>query len=239
MKYITRITLVTLLLALTGVVFSQGTTLVIFSENGEKFTLEINGSTQNYEPSARVETDDLYGPTTKVELYPADPQESMLKKSIFNKPNAVVYYVYKQDKKGRYFLEKTTHDRSGEVSGETPSQPPPPPGQKKKTESGGSGNCDDPVSYGEFQASLEAISRQPFDGPKQTAAKNLVKKKCLTSEQIADILYEFSYEGARLTFAKYAYTRVYDPDNYDLVRDVLDPPSLQKLDDYIIELEGK
>jgi len=121
MKYITRITLVTLLLALTGVVFSQGTTLVIFSENGEKFTLEINGSTQNYEPSARVETDDLYGPTTKVELYPADPQESMLKKSIFNKPNAVVYYVYKQDKKGRYFLEKTTHDRSGEVSGETPS----------------------------------------------------------------------------------------------------------------------
>lgn len=238
MERISKTLLLCFLLLLSGRVFSQGTTLVIFSDTGQKFTLEVNGAIQNDSPEARVETNNLFGPAIKVKLYPADEQLPPVSKSIFNTPNGMLYYVYQQDAKGRYILEKTTHDWSGEEPpSEPPPPPPPPPDEKASPTPTGSGNCANPLSIGEFQASLELISRQPFDGPKLTSAKNLAKGKCLTSEQVSQVIYTFDNEGTRLQFAKYAYPFVYDPSNYDLVRETLDAGSQNALNDYIREID--
>jgi|GEM_PF-1734685 len=157
MERISKTLLLCFLLLLSGRVLSQGTTLVIFSEGGQKFTLEVNGAIQNETPEARVETNNLFDSAIKVKLYPADDQMPLISKSIFNTPNGMLYYVYRQDAKGRYILEKTTHDWSGEET--------------------------------------------------------------------------------RLQFAKYAYPFVYDPSDYDVVRETLDPGSQDLLNDYIRQIE--
>jgi len=219
---------------------------VVFSGNGESFQLEVNGHIQNKDPLVRVEVANLFGPSIKVKVYPTDTRQPLVAKTIFNSPNAGLFYVYRMDSRGKYILEKTTHDWSGEVSakpsGNSQSsksgQQPSATRSESSEKSGTSGTpaatgCLNPLSDGEFQASLRTISAHPFDGPRLSSAKNLVKKSCLLSEQIRDILYLFDNESTRLDFAKFAYPFSYDPKNYEEVRNVLNPVSAEILDNYI------
>jgi len=225
---------------------AQGTSLVVFSGHGEKFTMEINGSMQNDAAAARVEASNFFGPAIKVTIYPDDPALPLVKKTIMNTPNASLFYVYQQDARGRYILEKTSHDWSGEVVAKpqenreeeyaSPPSPPPPPGSETssgKESKPDQAGCIDPMDPVDFQVSRETISHQPFDGPKLSSAKNLAKKNCLMASQVMELIYLFDNESTKLDFAKFAYLHTWDPDNYDEVRDALYTPSQKALDDYI------
>ncbi|MGE5423871.1 MAG: DUF4476 domain-containing protein [Syntrophothermus sp.] len=100
------------------------------------------------------------------------------------------------------------------------------------------GKCDSPISDPDFYTSREAISMAPFDPPRLNNAKNLVKTKCLTSDQVRQVIYVFSGEKTKLDFAKYAYDYVYDPENYDDVHDALRQKSVDELKKYI-EMKSK
>jgi hypothetical protein len=328
MKRVSFYLLVGILVTLSGRAFSQGSSLVLFSANGEKFKLEVNGTIQNQEPLSRVEVTSLWGPSIKVKVYPVNPRLPVLAKSIFNSPNAKLFYVYKMDSRGKYFLGKTTYEwsvksetsqstsqsstssgnpavssqqssktspqsttgnqqstttrsqptTSNQQSTDTRSQPttsnqqstntrsqpstssqqsqgtgqqtsgtgtqPAGTGQQPATRADDSRSpepsekhgCVNPVPEDEFQSSLSAISRHPFDGPRLQSAKSLARNSCLLAEQVRDILYLFDNEATRLDFAKYAYLSTYDPKNYKLVRDVLNPASGEMLDAYIRSL---
>ncbi|GIV29047.1 MAG: hypothetical protein KatS3mg028_0113 [Bacteroidia bacterium] len=75
------------------------------------------------------------------------------------------------------------------------------------------------VSPKEFETIKKNISSKAFEDSKLTLAKQISDAKCLKSEQIRDIMKLFSFEETRLEFAKYAYKRVADKDNYYLVND--------------------
>lgn len=238
--------LITLLLALVivGKVSAQ-LSIVIFAENGEKFTAFINGDPKNDKPASRVEADRPGGPSFKVRISFEDRAIPDIQKTIFNSPGSDMYYVIRSSSHGKLVLEKTTYEYAHSDKEASPEpkgankdgkgESDKPKSEPKQTGGSGTGKgCPNPMDEPSFIASREMISSgPPFDGPKLTHAKNLAEKHCLTTSQIIEVIYIFSGESSKLSFAKFAYRHCYDPGNYGNVKDVLRSSSQDDLQRYI------
>ncbi len=75
------------------------------------------------------------------------------------------------------------------------------------------------VSDAEFQDIKKSVSSKSFEESKLTLAKQISDSKCLSSVQVRDIMKLFSFEQTKLEFAKYAYKKIIDKDNYYVVND--------------------
>ena len=94
------------------------------------------------------------------------------------------------------------------------------------------GGCVNPVQ--DMASIMAAIDEESFDDGKIIVAKQATSKKCLTVDQINQILDEFSFSKNKLTFAKYAYKRCYNPDDYYQVNSSFDFSSdKEKLNEFI------
>jgi hypothetical protein len=215
--------------------------LVIFSEKGEKFTAYVGGSAVNDKPATRIETTRPGGPSFKVRILFENSAYGEITKSIFNTPGDM-YYVIRVNEKGKYILEKTTseyvtHDEKTATQGEknavTEEKPVKEEPKSETKPAGGGKGCANPMTEPNFYASREMISNAPFDGPKLTQAKSMADKNCLTTTQIVEVMYIFSGESSRLSFAKYAYKHCWDPDNYETVKDALNASGKKSLQEYI------
>lgn len=90
------------------------------------------------------------------------------------------------------------------------------------------------VSDNEFQGIKKNISSKSFEDSKLTLAKQICDAKCLKSSQVRDIMKLFSFEETRLNFAKYAYNKVADKDNYYLVNEAFQfESSIEELNESI------
>jgi hypothetical protein len=242
MKLIRILVSLLLILFIAENAFSQ-LSVIIFSENGEKFTAYVNGSSRNNEPANRVETNRPGGPSFKLRIDFADGSIPEISKTIFNSPGHDMFYVIRKTDKGKFILEKTSseyihHPNNSSTSEKNVSKKE----EKEKTEtpkskshlaSGSGKGCSTPMSEPNFQASREMISNAPFDGPKLSHAKKLADQNCLTTSQIIEVIYVFSGESSRLNFAKYAYNHCWDPGNFDNVKEVLHRSSQNDLQRYI------
>ena len=208
---------------------SQGTTLTVFSEKGENFTVFVNGEMKNSVPGDHVKVEGLHGPTVKLRIAFQDVSIKEIEKTVFNSPSGELFYVVRHGKKNDYILEKTSSDYiHPQEAAKDESQIGPAPKETKQTAkkteapatSSGTG-CSNPMSEGDFQASTIAISNAPFDGIKLTQAKKMVESHCLYCRQIVEVMYILSYEASRLTLAKDAFKHCYDTENYDQVKDAL------------------
>ena len=93
-------------------------------------------------------------------------------------------------------------------------------------------NC--AVSPSEFTRMKGAIESKTFSDSKMTTAKQATKNKCLTCEQIKEIMLLFTFEGDKLEFAQYAYDKAMDPDSYYIVYDAFEfESSIDDLNEYI------
>ncbi len=222
---------------------SQGTSLTVFSENGEHFIVYVNGIQKNSPEADHVTVEGLGGPSFKVRVVFKDPSIHEINKTILNTPNGEFFYAVRPSKKkGEYVFEKTSSDNvnSKETVQETPTTSAAKQETKQsnaKSEStakkAGAG-CDNPMTEPDFQASTVAISSAPFDGIKLTQAKKMVESHCLYARQITEAMYLLSVESSRLTLAKDAYKHCYDPENYSDVKDALhSKKSKDELDHYI------
>ncbi|PLX08366.1 MAG: hypothetical protein C0594_06120 [Marinilabiliales bacterium] len=95
-----------LLLSIIASGFSQAkSNLVVFSEQGEKFYLILNGIQQNSNPETNVKVTDLIAPSYKVKIIFDDNRLGEFDKSLyFNDPAQEYTYVIKRNKKGKYVL---------------------------------------------------------------------------------------------------------------------------------------
>jgi len=242
MKSLRIIITVFLVLFIAGKASSQ-LSLIIFSENGEKFTAYVNNSPRNDKPASRVETDRPGGPTFKVRINFEDGSIPEISKTIFNTPGADLFYVIRKSDKGHLVMEKTSseyvHHNDNAAAQESKSSKKE---EKQKSETskedakpagGGGKDCPSPMDEANFQVSREMISNAPFDGPRLSHAKGLSDKNCLSTTQIIEVIYIFSGESSRLSFAKYAYNHCWDPKNYHKVKDALHSSSQAELQRYI------
>lgn len=87
----------------------------------------------------------------------------------------------------------------------------------------------------EFMQLKNSIENKSFESSKLQIAKQALAYNYFTSAQVTDLMSVFSFESTRLDFAKSAYARVIDKQNYYLVNDVFSfSSSIQDLNQYIV-----
>lgn len=98
----------------------------------------------------------------------------------------------------------------------------------------GSAPCSWPMSSTDFRNLKSSVSSKSFEDSKLTVAKQALGSNCLSSAQIKEMMLVFSYEDSRLDFAKNAYSRCTDPNNYFTINDAFSfESSIEDLNKYI------
>ncbi len=88
-----------------------------------------------------------------------------------------------------------------------------------------------------FQVFLQLLKNDSFDSGKLDKAKKYIDKTTLSASQITEINNTFSFDASKLDWAKYAYSKCYDKQNYFLLKPSFTfSTSYSDLEDYI---EGK
>jgi hypothetical protein len=128
----------------------------------------------------------------------------------------------------------TTYSSSGTGSGTPDNRPPanttPPPPPPPANSNG----CVFPASSADMGNLKGSIQKQSFSDNKMNVAKTFLKNKCLSVSQIKDVMGLFSFEGDKLSFAKLAYDRCVDKENYYMVSDAFSfSSSNDELTDFI------
>ena len=80
--------------------------------------------------------------------------------------------------------------------------------------------CMYPMNSRDFESAKTTIRGQSFEDTKLSSAKNIAGSNCLSAQQVKDICMLFSFEESKLDFAKFAYTRCTDRNNYFKVTEV-------------------
>jgi hypothetical protein len=78
------------------------------------------------------------------------------------------------------------------------------------------------MAPGDYQSAKSTITSANFEESKLNTAKEIAGSNCLYAAQVAEICRLFGFEESKLTFAKYAYSRCIDPQNYFKVNNVFD-----------------
>lgn len=103
------------------------------------------------------------------------------------------------------------HDHHGHHHDDHYQDPPPPT----------NGGCNGwPMNNNDFNSALSAIDDASFDETKVNTAKSIADNNCLSTDQIVSICNKLSFESSKLDFAKYAYARCTDRNNYFKVNKV-------------------
>lgn len=130
----------------------------------------------------------------------------------------------------RYIRGRPTRHQCGmgtSVSPLTPSASPTKP-------------CTPCMSPQAFQQALNALHSTGSEYSRLEIAQQIAGTNCPSAQQIRDICRMLSSESSRLEFAKYAYTRTCDPQNYFIVQEALSSAlSQQELARYIQSLTGR
>lgn len=94
--------------------------------------------------------------------------------------------------------------------------------------------CAWPMTDGEFSDVKTSLEAKKFEDTKMTMAKQIGSGRCFTVAQVKGVMGLFSFEDSKLDFAKYAYERTYDIDNYYKVNDAFTfESSVDELNEYI------
>lgn len=91
-----------------------------------------------------------------------------------------------------------------------------------------------PMNSSDFNSAKGSISSKSFEDSKLTTAKQVAGSNCLNADQVKQIMGLFSFEESKLEFAKFAYSRTVDKNNYFKVNDAFSfESSIDDLNKYI------
>lgn len=90
------------------------------------------------------------------------------------------------------------------------------------------------LTHGEMNRLLEDLADASFESDRFVLAQQRLRHREATSHQIKRIMDSFWFEDTKLRFAKFAYERSTDPQNYWVVNDAFDyQNSIHELDNFI------
>ncbi len=72
-----------------------------------------------------------------------------------------------------------------------------------------------------FKSAKESIVHTTYEDIKLSTAENVLASNCFSAEQVAAICQLFGFEGTKLKFAKDAYFKTTDVNNYNKVSAIL------------------
>jgi len=95
-------------------------------------------------------------------------------------------------------------------------------------------HCYWPMTSSEFANAKASVEKQSFEDQKLKVAKQILSTNCMTSAQVKEIMAMFSFEETKLDWAKFAYGKTTDPNNYYQLNDGFTyPSSVDALNSYI------
>jgi len=174
--------------------------ILIFSQEGEKFTVSANGNQQNTEPLTQVKISNFE--LTKCLLIVTLEDGTVITRNlIFPGRGSLISFLVKKTKKGEYVLRP-----QGEEALNTENTV-------------NTTACTSPLPDADFLNMKAKIQEKVFEAEKLQLAKEFTKGNCLRSSQIKEILKIFEFESSRLEFAKFAYQYTYDKSLYKTIYD--------------------
>lgn len=94
--------------------------------------------------------------------------------------------------------------------------------------------CMYPMGSGDFASAKSSVQSKSFEDSKLTVAKQILNTNCMSSAQVKEIMQLFSFEETKLDWAKFAYGRTTDPNNYFKLNDAFTfETSIDELNKYI------
>ena len=91
-----------------------------------------------------------------------------------------------------------------------------------------------PMTNTSFESAKTSIKSKSFSDSKMTMAKQIIDKNCMSSSQIKGVMGLFDFEADKLTWAKYAWHKCTDTNNYFQINDGFDfEASIEELDSYL------
>ena len=189
--------------------------LVIFSNEGQPFTLIINGLKENQTPATnvRVQGLDLKAYAVKVIYENKKLKDANTTITFFRTGKECVFGLIKKGKKKHtidYVSEKEIDgflDPIQQAPANTNTQPQTQNLATVPTQT----LATPPPTFSPFEIGRNAIVAQPSDEGKLTAALALLQNSTLSVTQIKQILPLFSNETTKLLFAKQACAQLKDP----------------------------
>ena len=92
----------------------------------------------------------------------------------------------------------------------------------------------------EYYQLLDLLKYRGDEQVKLKLAKRRLEDKKLYAADVEELMDQFAFEQSRLHFAKWAYSHIADPENYEVVREALRlEPSRIQLDRYIQRFQAK
>jgi len=107
------------LFLLPSALFAQGS-LIFFTENGERFTLTVNGQTINYQPDTRVRFDGVNTDGVKVNIKFEQAELGTIIKTVLAAPTLEITYNLKRNKKNEWVIRYLSEAPAGTT---TPAAP--------------------------------------------------------------------------------------------------------------------
>jgi hypothetical protein len=279
---------------------AQGSSLTIFSEDGDKFTLYLNGAQQNNNPQTNLRMDGLTQQFYSARIVFEDKAKAPISKSISvtdpgtNAPADIVYKIKKKDgeMKLRYFsaqpvqpnytppadvyvvhygqpdqtttVTQTTVTQTGTNSGNggvsigvsmggvnmnvnandpnarvtqtttTTTTSSYSSNSEYSTPPPASNGCSYPMDLGSFKSAKETVKNASFDDTKLSTAQGILASNCFSTDQVIQICQLFGFEETKLKFAKFAYNKTTDRNNYFKVGNIFSfDASKTELNDFI------
>lgn len=222
-----------------------GSALSIYSENGERFFLMLNGVKQNLYPQSRVRIEGLPQVINDVQIIfddnvtpsitrtitfmdPVEGQPVSMSLKLYRDRSGYAHLAFNKEvslerdyrgEQGEYVM-MYGHDAPRQVP-TTPVPPPPPPTPMA-------------MDNQSFSEALRAIKSSNWDDTRLSTAKTIASNNYFTTDQVIAICKIFSWDDSRLDFAKNAYSRCIDYNNYFKVATVFSWDSNKKeLNDFI------
>lgn len=91
---------------------------------------------------------------------------------------------------------------------------PRPQPQNNGGYNGGNAGCRQPMSSMDFEEAKKAVSAIAFEDTKLSTAEQIISANCMNTTQIMAMIKLFSFEDSKVSFAKSAYDRCVDKNNY-------------------------
>ena len=207
-----------------------GSALTIFSENGERFFLILNGIKQNAFPQSKIRIEDLPNVVNDIQIIFDDNQTPAINKTItfmdpvegkpvnlgmklvrdrsgyaylvFNRMNSLEHDY--RGEQGEYIMHygRDSRDPRYDHGAHQVNIPPPPPPAPMS------------MDNQSFADAKKAIAGSSWDETRLSTAKTIFATNYLTTDQVMQICKIFSWEDSKLDFAKFAYKKTVDNNNY-------------------------
>jgi hypothetical protein len=143
--------------------------------------------------------------------------------------NTVTETSYTDPNTGQIVTQTTTTTTTGNGYNQYNNAPPPPPAPPAPMAMG-------PQSFNDAKQSISSAS---FEDTKLSTAKTIFGSNYVNTAQVMEICRLFSFEDSKLAFAKFAYSRTVDQNNYYRVGSVFDFDSNKQALNQFISNGGK